>query len=485
MTNLNNLSFEEKLQAAVWSPQPRQEFLASLRARLVVDPPQPISLCERLLLILRRPAWVTVMVGLLLGTSLFIAGPQHVFAAMQRLLGYIPGVGIVDNNTPIRFLAEPVTVTKEGITITITSAVLTGNGTHIEYSVFGVPESAYSIPLGAVGCTMSDYLRLPDGTQLGYDEKAFHPVPTEMDFLPVPEKVDEAVLVIPCIVNTMPGTVPENWEMPMRFVPAPSNLTVMPVIELSPSPLVLSTDAEASPVSNSDGTVTPTVEGTVIVQKFIETSDGYILMGVIHPENEELSGPDGKFEVIDATGKIIDHTYPQDVSLDVVNASPDDIPWATQFKSEGLVYPLTISFPRVMLYQPDPAAAAEFEFDAGANPQTDQELVSNQEIQLLGHTLKLVSVSVSTDSRNVYDFMFQVDSEVDSINVEIEGYTPNGWGGGGKMDGQFNRSLSFPEIPTGKLKVIVSGLTLIEKQVDWQGQWSPTTPRTDLPADSN
>ncbi len=483
MANSNSLSFEEKLQAVARTPQPRPEFLTSLRARLVVETPRPIPLPERLGRMFCRPAWVAGMIALLLGAGLLIAGPQRVFAAVRGWLGYIPGVGIIDNTAPIRVLAEPVIVTKGSIAITVTSAVLTGNGTHIEYRIFGVPGSAYPTREDAMGCIKADYLRLPDGRQLGPDSSSFHPVPANMNFLPVPATVSEAVLVIPCIFNTLPGTVPENWELPLRFAPAPPNLTVMPVIELSPSPQARATEAEALPVANSS-TATPPVESVpvetgVIVEKVIETADGYILVGRIHPQQGETTEPAGGIEIRDASGKIVSHTYPQDISLDLAGTGPDDTPWAAQFKAAGLVYPLTIRFPRIRVYQPDPTATAEFEFDAGANPRIGQEFTSNQEIQLLEHTLKLVSLSV--DSRNGYDFMFQVDPEVNGVRVEIEGFTPGGWGGGGKWDGKINRSLSYAKIPTGKLKVIVSGLTLMDKAVIWQAQWSPTTPRTDLP----
>ncbi|MDD2696403.1 MAG: hypothetical protein PHD58_10800, partial [Anaerolineales bacterium] len=72
-----------------------------------------------------------------------------------------------------------------------------------------------------------------------------------------------------------------------------------------------------------------------------------------------------------------------------------------------------------------------------------------------------------------------------SASVQIEGYTPNGGGGGGSgglTDGKFNVSLSYAQIPTGTLKITLSNLTLIGDPITWQGQWSPTTPRTDLPA---
>jgi hypothetical protein len=470
MTN-STPPFEEILRAAVRTPQPSAEFLSSLRNRLAVENPRSVSLIEHVKLILRRPALVTTVVVFLLVVGFFIAGPQSVVTAMRELIGYIPGVGIVDTNTPIRVLAEPVTVEKNGVAIQVISAVLTGNETHIDYQVTGVPESAYPAKNEKLGCIKSDYLRLPDGRQLEYATRAAYlSNPVQMNFLPVPLDIDEAVLVIPCIFNTLPGTVPENWEIPLRFAPAPSDLTVMPVIEVSPSPQPRTVETQTMS-SGNNGMVISSELNAVTVNKVIETADGYILLGWVQIPEGESYMPAGAFIIRDASGKVVDHTYPNDINLDLTTENPNDIPWATLIKTSGLVYPLTISFPMVTTYQPDPSAVAELILDVGSNPQVGKEFASNQEFQFLGHTLKLISLKIG--SLNGYDFTFQADPEVYGANIEIEGYTSIGVLGGGNEGGKFERSLAFTEIPTGQLKVIVSKLTLFGKSITLQGQWSP------------
>ena len=111
-----------------------------------------------------RPVWLglTTFVIMLIAVTLII-GPQRVYAEVRRLLGYIPGVGLVDSSAPIRVLAEPVEQTRDGVTITVTSAVLTADRTHIEYRVFGVPRDAYPTSEDVSGCMQQEYLRLPDG----------------------------------------------------------------------------------------------------------------------------------------------------------------------------------------------------------------------------------------------------------------------------------------------------------------------------------
>ena len=114
-----------------------------------------------------RPVWIALacLMIALLATTL-IVGPQKVYAEMRRLLGYVPGVGLVDTSTPIRVLVEPVEQTRDGITLTVTSATLTADRTQLEYRIFGVPRSAYPKDERVIGCTSRNYLVLPDGTKL-------------------------------------------------------------------------------------------------------------------------------------------------------------------------------------------------------------------------------------------------------------------------------------------------------------------------------
>lgn len=452
--------FEEEIRAAVSAPLAREEFVKSLHARIMQQaavkpkPDRPIFL---------RLAWVTVFVIAALVVGILAIGPQRVLAAVRGLFGYIPGVGIVDQSAPIRVLSEPVTVTRDKISITVTSATLTGDKAHIEYRIFGVPGSAYPDREDVIGCSQQPYLRLPDGAQINQINNNFQPVPVN---------VNKAVFVIPCIFNTLPGKVPENWQLAISFVPSPPNLTVMPVIELSPSPLASQTPGTSALPVNISPTQETTVSDTpvgpianaVTVSKVIETSDGYILIGQFQPhlQSGELFQQTGAAEIRDAGGKKVSYTVPQDIQPDAGNPDQGVYGWAFQFKAAGLAYPLTITFPGVHIVLADPNATAEFTFDAGPNPQPGQEWTPDQEVQLAGHILKVVWISV--DSRNGYSFMFHVDPKVFKADLQIVGYTPNGGGGGGGgglTDGQFNVSQSFAQLPTGVLNVRLSNLAVI------------------------
>lgn len=414
-----------------------------------------------------RPAWIALIVlfAAIILTTLII-GPEKVYAEMRRLLGYIPGVGMVDTSVPIRVLAEPVAQTRDGVTITVTSATLTSDRSHIEYRVYGVPRSAYPPAENVSGCTSHDFLLLPDGSKLERMN----------DFPAIPADVNEVILVIPCIFDTMPGTVPENWEFQLKFVAAPADMTVMPVIETSPT---------VAPTAMPMSSVQPTavvLDDSVSVTQVIETEMGYILVGEFKPQEKEGEWiqQTGMPTFTDAKGINV----PYQISMDVMNnlqAGPDS--WAYEFDAVGVSFPITITFPGVAISPLDPTASVEVPFDFGETVTPGQEWTPDLNFELAGHTVTLAGITAGSQSG--YSFRFKVDPKVYGLAVQIKDQTTNGGGGGGGgglTEGKFNSSLSFVQLPTGKQTLVFSGLSVIGDPLTWSGTWSPATVRTDLPS---
>ena len=65
---------------------------------------------------------------------------------LGRSLGYIPGVGIVEQGAPLRVLAEPVTVEQQGISVTVSKVVADFTRTFISYRVDGIPLAENRVP---------------------------------------------------------------------------------------------------------------------------------------------------------------------------------------------------------------------------------------------------------------------------------------------------------------------------------------------------
>ena len=460
---------ENEIRTILDVPQVRPEFVNQLHTQLM----EQIQFKKRKTFrpFYLRPAWIAILVFVILLTACtLIIGPERVYNAVRQLFGYIPGVGIVDQSNPIRVLAKPVSITRDGISITVTSATLTGDRTHIDYRIFGVPGSAYPDREDIMGCTQQPYLRLPDETHLAQMDN---------DFLPVPVGVNEAIFVVPCIIETLPGKVPENWELPLRFVPAPPDLTVVPVIEslLSQTPSVMAN--------------TPSSEiNPLTITKVLDIGDKFVLMGEFsYSAAQDASLPAGSWwaiqrvSIIGADGREVPQSYSNDFKLPTPTHA-DSETWLYQL-NKNFVPPVTITYTGENISPVGPKEQAEFEFDAGLNPQDGSKWTVNKDFKLGGYNIRLVSIESSARG---YSFHFKADpgASANAISVDIVGYSPNcgGGGGGDLFPEEFNREVCYsgfsgsPEFPHGKLKAILNFQALTRQNKSFQVQWSPDTAQT-------
>lgn len=458
--------FEEEVCATVATPMARQAFVQSLYTRLIEQ-----AGCQRKTrrVLFLHPARVSVLIATILLLSILLIGPKRLVAAMSRWIGYLPGVGVVDQSAPIRVLAEPVSLTREGITVSVNSATLTASQTYIEVGVSGVPLSAYPKDEAISGCTDPSYLRLADGERLDVDDV-------------IPADVNEAVYVMPCIFHTLPGTVPTDWELLLRFIPVPPDLTVIPIVDVAPTTQRSHAPSPPSTETGTTETVTPVPPVTISVEKVIETDRGYILIGVIRSRlgNNQHIQVSGIPTLWDAQGHKVEYTYPSEIDpYEIVEIGQDDQPFLFQIDASGIVFPLTIEIPGKVITPAEPNATTAIFFEAGAQPRPGQEWVLNQEIELAGHTFTLVSIT--TDGSNGYAFRFKADEEIAALSVAIEGHTPIGGGGGSDGQEMINQSLSYTRLPTGNLKLIFSDLMLASDTQFWRAQWQPEILRNDWP----
>ena len=437
--------FEESVRQSFQVPATRQEFKNCLYQELMHRAGKKTSRNLRVWRL--KPAWV-VALGLLMImiVSTLVIGPQRVYASVLRLLGYIPGVGIVNSQNSIRILAEPVSVTRDGITVSINQAVLTDTETKILYGVSGVPLSAYPQGEAVSGCIQREYLHLPDGGRIEIDA-------------PVPSDIQEATFILPCIFNTLPGSAPEQWEIPLRFIPAPPDFQILPVVEITSAPIT---------PQAVDGDTSSAAIASVTVEDMIETEDGYILLGYVRPNLPEGSWLQitGAAVIRDADKKKVSYTFPMDVQpLDDSSLMQGGGAWAIQFKGAGIRFPITISFTGVALTPLDPQATAKTTIDVGHNPQPGQVWELNREIRLAGRSIRLVSLTAQSDG---YSFHIDLGSDLNQVSVAIEGYQAIGGGGGGQFT-----SLSFDGLPKGNLVIVFSNPEVASPAETWQVSWQP------------
>src|SRR5512138_836940 len=212
MDDLNpTVEFEEKVRKAVDVPNANPEFINQLRDELVR---RPVKMKSHFMF---KPAWAIVLVLVL---AVILATLPGVAAAIGRLIGYVPNVGLVENTGDLRVLAEPVSVEREGITLTIDYVYVYADHVELSYSVAGISTqndgtqaedkdtnpTAFcgGVNIGEVANIDGDArLRLPDGTLLErmfgtkYPQNVFAMKPVYETA--VPADVMEMTLVLKCI----------------------------------------------------------------------------------------------------------------------------------------------------------------------------------------------------------------------------------------------------------------------------------------------
>jgi len=113
----------------------------------------------------QRLTWALAVLALV--TLVVLATQPTVVNALKRLFGYVPNVGIIDQSSEVRVLTGPVTVTREGFTVTVEQAVLNREKAAVVYT-YSLP-SDYVFPNDSISTTGAPFLTLPDGTNKQYN----------------------------------------------------------------------------------------------------------------------------------------------------------------------------------------------------------------------------------------------------------------------------------------------------------------------------
>jgi hypothetical protein len=457
------------------NPTPRELLDAAAGTRIPAD----INLTPRILQSVRRidnspNNWRTFMQTLRAKPALMILFVLLALAllsgaayAIGRSLGYIPGVGIIEQGAPIRVLAEPVSQTREGITVTITNAILASDKTIITYSVENLPEhgpsslemweQAIASTESVLGCYEAESIHLPNGSLLTPQSITRNLLPdghleTRIIYpANIPTRFEQARFLLGCFGESFLGKVPENRSMPLYFVSAPPDLTVFPVV--APN----SHDASAF----TDG---------LILEKVVDTETGYVLVGKIDssdlPYNAQAVGMGQWPRVTDANGMELTHRFANDV---YATTSEAPVHWALEIIGKEQAWPVTIHIEAARAEMPE--LAAQFTFDAGSNPQPGQEWLLNQDVPMGDF---IIRVNKITFTGTGYTFEMSVPDDVDMVHLRIPGTFPSGRGSTRDYEtqGKLVAYVEYNKPPTGSLTVSLYSPTLTVPG-DWRLQWQP------------
>jgi hypothetical protein len=122
--------FENEINLAMAVPYASIEFIDRLGSKLKKQ-----NVLPKRSVFKARLAWALIALVLAIIVSVAAIGPQKVMAAFERLFGYIPGVGVVEQGEGLLILAEPIELYREGIVVRLEQVVADPYRTVVIFSV--------------------------------------------------------------------------------------------------------------------------------------------------------------------------------------------------------------------------------------------------------------------------------------------------------------------------------------------------------------
>ncbi|MCE5207196.1 MAG: hypothetical protein LLG42_02680 [Chloroflexi bacterium] len=494
--------FENEILAVMGAPSGVPDastaFILSLKDRLHQQALQDLGAkpVRRRPFILQRGWAAAVIILLVLAVTVLAIGPQRVLAAVRGLFGYIPEVGIMQEGSSLRVLAEPATVERDGITLQVTEGAGDDLHTIVIYQTDGLSvATANSQGEGAMtgGLAM---LVLPDGsilTQTGGKGKSWGTgYQTRLVFPALPAGADEFTLVIERLESMPAGAAPEDWQIPLVFETAPPDFEMLPVYELTtPTETLGGQDTALSPTDSAGEAAPFGIQLTL--DRVVETEDGFQLQGHTSwdGQNYSLVSFDpwlaGTVTLSDAQGNDIpfEETQP-DYSLGPV--SPTSSMWALKTNSKSYPGPWTLVVSSMQVNQAVSDPSAAFSIDFGADPQSGQTWQLDQRVQAAGLTLHAISASLREhdlySNAVLLDILMENDPAVmgigleDALNQPQEDQTAAAGGGPGSgrpqdlQAGQQVTSIAYFEMPSGLHSLTVTAISYLVK-AEWRASWTP------------
>ncbi|MBL8076367.1 MAG: DUF4179 domain-containing protein [Anaerolineales bacterium] len=437
MNDLNpSPEFEEKVRNAIKSPDASPEFANRLRNELVR---RPVKMKPMIF----KPAWA---LAFMLAMTVIVVSAPGLAAALGRVFGYIPEVGLVETTSGLRMLAEPVSVARDGVTLTITNVFVYEDRVELKYEVSGIaPENdgwqaadsntnptafCGGVNPGSLYNPEGDpHLRLPDGTTLERDYTGKYPqnmfAMQPVYEAAVPADVTQLTFALKCIPMARLGVIPENWELTFDLVTVPAGTVVgEPVIEVPP--------ATQETVASPSAEVVSAPKVTMTLERIVPTDSNTVLYLHFNMENADpslISIMPRSVYVIDSMGQHI-----RLVGSFVWQPFEHQVGSSFEFISESRPAdgPLTVVAEQVIayympLYTDPPQMTTEemtFTFDAGEDPQVGQKWGLNKTFTIAGYDFEIVSAQAVTfddlpnrqsfiDGSQGYDYGYQFIVEAD------------------------------------------------------------------------
>lgn len=451
---------------------------ADLRARWFFHTQLPASTERKSFMQTLRAKPALLLLVILLALTL-LTGVAY---ALGKALGYIPGIGMVEQTSTLRSLDKPVSVERDGIRLTVLNVIASPTSTSVRFQVEWLTPPPTSGDYDS-SCQGMPGLQLANGSSLSFvqtTDKFMVGDPGSgagygyvVEFAPVPADQNDVTFLYSCLVPLAPGPLPRDWKIPFHLISAPEGmvLTVVTVAATESTPVPAT---EAIPIPPE---VDPTHRIGMSIDSYVPMDDGYLLIGSMQWSAKDYPAYGvspmpfmGYVHVVDANG--------QEVAWEEAfgNVTPQNEEyrsyWAIKISHKDFAAPLTITLGAVDAT----IAPVPFRFDVGADPKPGQSWDINQDIQIAGSLVHFTKANLTVSEAGL-DFQFDVQVDPNAIgDLHLNTPLSQCMGGGGGYPNehvsllQVYAPMCIQNLPLGQVDMQVTGAVLWGQ---WQATWQP------------
>jgi hypothetical protein len=468
--------FEEKVHLATQMPDPSTEFAGALWERVIVHPQRLPSWEQRFHNFFSKPAWALIAsVLLVVALIAALAGPQRVLAALQGILGYIPGVGFVSTENAAA-MREPVELTQNGQMFQVEQLLSSNKETVLVVRLHGFP--AYQ----NIGLDRGISLAMADGKVILPGSFAVNTTATPGEytgvfkFSPLPVGTRQITVAWKSLSGAQ-SAEPAMWQIPVTLFP----ISDPDIVKLLPN------SYEPDHASASLQGITLKID-----QVSSSSSDTAVRLQMIFPQVFEFARPNSMV-LMDDLGKTYQNQKGQVHFED--NGQPYQVlttPGPTQPVFRSLLE--THDFPAI-----DPAVKqlalqvnqlnfraspyATFAVDLGSRPSVGDrwpidQLISIGDIPLRVNSARLVSLGKDAPGGNGQPMMgFVLDIEpVNPGQIQLNQIWLTVWGAQQVYDPTTSTWAAAwlpDQVPSGTIDIhltVVQGILNGEWKIQWEHQ---------------
>ena len=179
--------------------------------------------------------------------------------------------------------------------------------------------------------------------------------------------------------------------------------------------------------------ISPPINFSITIQKFQSVSDGYILYG----SYQWTSASEINFVYLDdvtirdANGNLVQYEHANPAG--VITPGNKSLPFAFKITGKNYAFPLLISVQSINAILPD---TANFQFDAGTNPQVGDEWMPSLDVRMnlyhiFVYKIKVISGATPTELGFTFTIWLGQNINITSLVITDLNATSNVYGGGG------------------------------------------------------